>query len=117
MPRSSPSGFSFPGATVVGVPVGGAIVVAGGIVSAGGGAVVSAGGGIVSAGGGTVGSVSIGCSVPIVSSVVVWSSVVSWASATLLTVRAAANKITFITRSEEHTSELQSLMRISYAVF
>src|SRR3546814_4072157 len=92
MPRASTSGFSLPGATVVGVPVGGAIVVAGGIVSAGGGAVVSAGGGIVSAGGGTVGSVSIGCSVPIVSSVVVW-------------------------RSEEHTSELQSLMRISYAVF
>src|SRR3546814_5176060 len=27
------------------------------------------------------------------------------------------NKIAIVTRSEEHTSELQSLMRISYAVF
>src|SRR3546814_20028105 len=72
-----------------------------------GGAVVSAGGGIVSAGGGTVGSVSIGCSVPIVSSVVVWSSVVSWASATLLTVRAAANKIIFITLSSRPAAPLK----------
>src|SRR3546814_4799452 len=30
---------------------------------------------------------------------------------------AAANNIGFKNRSEEHTSELQSLMRISYAVF
>src|SRR3546814_6977366 len=30
---------------------------------------------------------------------------------------AAARGITVLTRSEEHTSELQSLMRISYAVF
>src|SRR3546814_6447965 len=28
-----------------------------------------------------------------------------------------ANQESFLTRSEEHTSELQSLMRISYAVF
>src|SRR3546814_4515709 len=31
--------------------------------------------------------------------------------------RYAANEYLFGTRSEEHTSELQSLMRISYAVF
>src|SRR3546814_5009614 len=30
---------------------------------------------------------------------------------------ARLRKVTFPTRSEEHTSELQSLMRISYAVF
>src|SRR3546814_3672588 len=31
--------------------------------------------------------------------------------------RKAENRYRFIQRSEEHTSELQSLMRISYAVF
>src|SRR3546814_10717169 len=33
------------------------------------------------------------------------------------TVRAKLNLYDFLLRSEEHTSELQSLMRISYAVF
>src|SRR3546814_16809126 len=99
MPRASTSGFSLPGATVVGVPVGGAIVVAGGIVSAVGGEVVSVGGGIVSAGGGNVGSVSIGYYVPIVSLVVVWSSVTAWSRATLLTGRAATTKPMFLNLS------------------
>src|SRR3546814_10297462 len=31
--------------------------------------------------------------------------------------RAKLSELTFVDRSEEHTSELQSLMRISYAVF
>src|SRR3546814_6016915 len=31
--------------------------------------------------------------------------------------RGAADKVAEVARSEEHTSELQSLMRISYAVF
>src|SRR3546814_8747781 len=31
--------------------------------------------------------------------------------------KTSASRQTFISRSEEHTSELQSLMRISYAVF
>src|SRR3546814_8843652 len=35
----------------------------------------------------------------------------------MLRMFAEANRLTRATRSEEHTSELQSLMRISYAVF
>src|SRR3546814_4626708 len=32
-------------------------------------------------------------------------------------IKAVADKVAVLPRSEEHTSELQSLMRISYAVF
>src|SRR3546814_7698742 len=54
-----------------------------------------------------------------------WATTLSsWARATLLETAAASRVVGSIsnpfpgrTRSEEHTSELQSLMRISYAVF
>src|SRR3546814_1655502 len=40
-----------------------------------------------------------------------------WLQATLAERHGIAANLEFLTRSEEHTSELQSLMRISYAVF
>src|SRR3546814_4019977 len=44
-------------------------------------------------------------------------SALSWASAYIFFSRRFSSSSSFIRRSEEHTSELQSLMRISYAVF
>src|SRR3546814_9651886 len=41
----------------------------------------------------------------------------AWDAPGLEAARKKGNVITSLTRSEEHTSELQSLMRISYAVF
>src|SRR3546814_5353945 len=48
-----------------------------------------------------------------------WSRITNKAIGTTSTVNTAANpsKVVCHERSEEHTSELQSLMRISYAVF
>src|SRR3546814_1125505 len=41
----------------------------------------------------------------------------AFAGMTIMAAKAPRPKIAFSIRSEEHTSELQSLMRISYAVF
>src|SRR3546814_10227295 len=41
----------------------------------------------------------------------------SFKASTLLKANPAIEKCLFVVRSEEHTSELQSLMRTSYAVF
>src|SRR3546814_1759271 len=45
------------------------------------------------------------------------AAVLGLSAAMVAPVHADGTKIGFVSRSEEHTSELQSLMRISYAVF
>src|SRR3546814_6181949 len=54
--------------------------------------------------------------------VLVFGNLVNWTVCSLFTVQSSIVLLTigtfiWITRSEEHTSELQSLLRISYAVF
>src|SRR3546814_7944724 len=56
------------------------------------------------------------CGMPVVIRIAV-SLVVTRRSSTYRLVRAAPYRQSRYARSEEHTSELQSLMRISYAVF
>src|SRR3546814_7942234 len=46
-----------------------------------------------------------------------WSPLTALATGWLSAGSAAASRSSSVVRSEEHTSELQSLMRISYAVF
>src|SRR3546814_4461267 len=46
-----------------------------------------------------------------------WSQIGAWMIAGIGSIFATQHVIQALSRSEEHTSELQSLMRISYAVF
>src|SRR3546814_5272989 len=54
---------------------------------------------------------------PAISSAALTDSIVSGRNSSSSRIRLRATTASAVSRSEEHTSELQSLMRISYAVF